>query len=431
MRRSIMVMAVLVMVSELELARAQGDVAAVVEDEPSGVLSRDAALGAALRRSPELGESGWELRAAEARVLEAERRPDPSVALVVEDALGTGSYWGGGQAQTTLEVNQVFELGGKRAARVDVAEHARGLANAERELKRIDVTAEVGRRFIRLLVAQQGADLAADNTARAERTLAAARRRVRAGADSALEEQRAAVAVERARIAGEHAEHLLAVARREMAATWGAVEARFERAAGDLFARRPVPAFDVLADALATAPEVDRNARERRLRDAELRLVAARRVPNVTIGGGLRRLEGPGVETFVFSVGVPLPFSNRNLGAIREAEALVGRADATRRTIAVRMRTALFGLYQELQHAGIELDGLERNVLPRARDAVGMSRNGFEEGRFSYLDLLEAERTLADVQRERIDVAGSYQLFLVEMERLIGAPIAGAGEGIR
>jgi cobalt-zinc-cadmium efflux system outer membrane protein len=95
------------------------------------------------------------------------------------------------------------------------------------------------------------------------------------------------------------------------------------------------------------------------------------------------------------------------------------------------MRTALFGLYQELQHAGIELDGLERNVLPRARDAVGMSRNGFEEGRFSYLDLLEAERTLADVQRERVDVAGSYQLFLVEMERLIGAPIAGAEEWIR
>ncbi len=431
MRRSIMVMAVLVLVSEREPAWAQGVVAPVDADEPSGVLSRSTAVDAAWRRSPELGEMRWEQRVAEARVVDAGRRPDPNLALTVEDALGTGSYWGGGQAQTTLELSQVFELGGKRGARVDVAERAEALANAERELKRVDVAAEVGRCFIRLLVAQQGLELAVENTARAERTLAAARRRVRAGADSALEEQRAAVAVERARIAGEHAEHVLAVARREMAATWGAVEARFERAAGDLFARGPVPAFEVLADRLATAPEIDRNVHERRLRDAEMRLVAARRVPNVTVGGGLRRLEGPGVETFVFTVGVPLPFSNRNPGALREAEALIGRTDANRRTIEVRMRTALFGLYQELQHAGIELDGLERHVLPRARHALGLSQEGFEAGRFSHLNLLDAERTLAEVQRERIDVAGSYHQLVVEMERLIGGPVDGAAEGIR
>ncbi len=430
MWRSIIGMAALVFVGELEPVRAQTVVAGPTYD-PIGALSRAAAVAAALRSSPELGEIAWERQATDARVVQAGRRPDPEVALIVEDVLGTGSFAGGKQAQTTLEVTQLLELGGKRAARVDVAERSQALADAENELKRVDVVAEVGRRFIRLLMAQQGVALAIENTVRAERTLAGARRRVRAGADSAIEEQRASVAVERARIAAEHADHVLAVARREVAATWGATEARFDRAEGDLFTRRPVPPFDVLAGRLVTAPEIGRRAQERRLRDAEVRLVAARRVPDVTIGGGLRRLEGPGEEAVVFTVGVPLPFSNRNRGALREAEALVGRAEASRHATDVRTRTTLFGLYQELQHAGIELDGLERHVLPRARETVGVSRSGFDEGRFSYLELLDAERTLADVQRERIDVAGSYQQFIIEMERLIGAPIDAAEEGTR
>lgn len=427
MRRSIIVMAILAVVGDFELARGED----ASPEEPVGVLRRGDALSAALRGSPELAEIAWELQAGEARVVQAERRPDPNVALVIEDSVGTGSYSGGGQAQTTLELSQLLELGGKRAARVSLAERAQAVTSAERELRRADVTAEVGRRFIRLLVAQQGVALAMENTARAERTWTAARRRVHAGADSALAEQRAAVAVERARIATEHAEHVLAVARRELAATWGASEARFERAEGDLFARRVVPRYEDLAERLVTAPEVGRTIEERRLRDAALRLVAARRVPDVTVGGGLRRLEGPGVETLVFSVGVPLPFSNRNRGAVQEAEALIGHAAASRRTIEVHARTALFGLYQELQHAGIELAALERQVLPRAREAVEVSRAGFDAGRFSYLDLLEAERVLADVQRERVDVAGSYQQFIVEMERLIGAPIDAAEEGSR
>jgi hypothetical protein len=41
----------------------------------------------------------------------------------------------------------------------------------------------------------------------------------------------------------------------------------------------------------------------------------------------------------------------------------------------------------------------------------------------SYLELLDAQRTFVDVRRERIEVATTYQLFLLGIERLLGEPV--------
>lgn len=396
--------------------------------EPFGVVRRADAVAAALAGSPELAEGAWDVNASDARVVYAGRRPNPEVAIVVEDVLGTGRFEGARQAQTTLELRQLIELGGKRGARITAAEEARALTAADVAIKRHDVTAEVGRRFVRVLVAQEGVKLAETEATRSAQMLSAVRRRVEAGAASMVEAEKAGIAVERSRIATEHAEHLLAVARRELAATWGGAEARFERADGDLFARVAVPAFDVLAAALDDAPDVARTALERRLREAEAAVVAARRVPDLTVGGGVRRLEGPGAEAFLFTVGVPLPFASRNGAAVSEARALVERSEATRRLTDVKLRTSLFALHQELLHADIELAALETDVLPRTERSLAASRDGFERGLVSYVELLDAVRTIAEVRRERVTVAGSYQQFLVEIERVIGKPIAAETE---
>ena len=58
-----------------------------------------------------------------------------------------------------------------------------------------------------------------------------------------------------------------------------------------------------------------------------------------------------------------------------------------------------------------------------------MSSDGFARGRFSYLDLADAQRTLGEVQRERIETAAAYHGLVLEIERLLGAPIDG-GDGI-
>jgi cobalt-zinc-cadmium efflux system outer membrane protein len=252
---------------------------------------------------------------------------------------------------------------------------------------------------------------------------------VKAGAGSALDERKARIELARGRIVAEHAEHEVAAARRELAATGGSATPRFERVEGDLFGRRAVPSYDRLMERIAQAPEMLRHLSEKQLREAEIRLADAKRFPTPSLAPGIRRLEGPEEESLVFGLSVPLATSDRNQGGRAEARALLAKSEEGGRTTEVRLRTVIFSLHQELRHASTALDALEKEILPQAEESLSLSRRGFLEGRFSYLELVDAERTLGAVKKERIETAASYHQFVLEIERLTGQPIdAGSRE---
>ena len=80
---------------------------------------------------------------------------------------------------------------------------------------------------------------------------------------------------------------------------------------------------------------------------------------------------------------------------------------------------------ERLKKLETQVDGLQKEILPKGEDALAISREGFAQGRFSYLEVLDAQRTLFDIKQEYIRAATTYHQFLVEMERLIGQPIEG------
>lgn len=396
-----------------------------VNTEPTGVLTLSGASAAALARSPILESFSWELRAGDARVLQAGLFPNPVLDAEVEDVAGTGAFSGTKQAQTTLLLSQTLELGGKRAARRDAAGADRVVRGREYELKRVEVLADVADKFITLLSVQHEVALAREATALGEAALRTARERVRAGKVSAIEEKKALVAVSRHRISERDAQHELAVARMQLAATWAGTEAVFDRADGALFHRVPVAQFEELAGRLAAGPEQARWSAEQDLRAAEAHLARIRRIPDVTVGGGVRRIEGSDDTALVFGLSIPLPLADRNQGRYAEAQARERGTEAEARAAAVRVRTVLFALCQELGHAAETLESLEGEIVPLATSTLSLAEQGFRSGRLSYLELLDAQRTFVEVRRERIAVAASYQRLLLGIERLVGAPVQG------
>lgn len=393
--------------------------------EPTGVLTLRKALALALHENPELAPFAWQERANEARILQAGVRLNPELGLQVEDVLGTGEFSGGREAQTTLQLSQVIELGGKRAARKDVASQARGLTKSEYELKRVEVLGDVTQRFIQVVANQHALDLALTNRQLAQDALRTVQERVTAGKGSALEERKAQVALARGEVLVEGARHELNAARKKLAASWRGSRPVFERAEADLFARKSVPAFEEFANRISQSPEIARWISEKKLREAEIKLADARRVPNVTAWGGTRHLEGPGEQSFLFGFSMPLQLFDRNQGGAAEARALLGRTEAEQKAAEVRLGIVLLGFYEEMAHDVHVMEGLEKEILPKAEDALAISQEGFAQGRFSYLEVLDAQRTIFDVKQEYIQTATTYHQFLVEIERLIGQPIEG------
>ena len=391
--------------------------------EPTGVLTLRDALALALSENPELAPFAWQERVNEARILQAGRRLNPELGLEVEDVLGTGDFRGGREAQITLQLSQVIELGKKRAARTEVAAQARGVNKAEYELKRVEVLGDVAQRFIQVVANQKALELALTNLQLAADALRTVQERVTAGKGSALEESKAQVALARGELLVEGAQHELNAARKKLAASWRSTRPVFEKAEAELFAYTAVPPFEKFARHISSSPEIARWVSEKKLREAEVKLADARRIPNVTVGGGVRRMEGPGDQTFVFGISMPLQLFDRNQGGAAEARALLGRTEAEQKAAEVRLGIVLLGLYEEMVHDAHIMEAVQKEILPKAENALAISREGFAQGRFSYLEVLDAQRTIFDVKQEYIQAATSYHQFLVELERLIGQPI--------
>ncbi|MEW6270647.1 MAG: TolC family protein [Thermodesulfobacteriota bacterium] len=393
--------------------------------EPTGDLQLRDALALALERSPDLQSFSWRLRAAEAREIQAALLPNPQLGVRTEDIGVSGETRGIDQAELTIELGQLIELGGKRAARVELASRGRDIAAWDYEIERIDVLARVARAFVGVLVAQEQASLAEESVRLAREVVDAVALRVRAGSTSTVEQTKAEVAVASATVELEETRRALDVARRELASTWGSTTPAFTRAAGRLDRLTPVPALPVLEARIADSPSVARWTSELLERRAALDLERSRAVPDVTASGGYRRLFDPDENTFVVGLSIPLPVLNRNQGAIEEAEHRLQQARAEQESTRVRVTAALDDAYQALATARAQIATLDRDVLPGAREAFATLNAGYLEGRFSYLEVLDAQRTLIAARARRALALGDYQRAVVALERLLGEPLAG------
>lgn len=350
--------------------------------------------------------------------------PNPELGFRTEDIGVTGQTRGIDQAEMTLELGQLIELGGKRAARVELASRGRDVAAWDYEIARIDVVARAALAFVGVLVAQEQVGLADEGVRLAREVVDTVAIRVRAGSTSSVERTKAEVAVASARVELEEARRALEVARRELAATWGATAARFARAVGSLERTGAVPPLAALEARVEDSPNVARWTTELLERRAAVDVERTRAVPDVTASGGYRRLFDPDENTFVVGFSVPLPVLNRNQGAILEAEHRLEQARTDQASTRVRVTVALDDAYQALATARTQIATIDADVLPGAREAFATLSDGYREGRFGYLEVLDAQRTLIAARAQRVRALGDHRRAVVTVERLLGEPLA-------
>ncbi len=383
------------------------------------------AIAAALEGNPELQGRQFALSAAEGRVTQAGVLPNPELSAEFENFAGTGAAKGTDALESTLTLSQVIELGGKRGRRIGVASAERESVELEQQARQLDVLAEVAQRFIAVVAAQEQLSLARQVETLAQNTLDAMDRRVRAARSPQAERSRAAMVRIRARLDRQRAEQTLQGARLQLAALWGSGEWQFGEAQADLYAL-PVVEFARLAERIARNPELLRLATEARLREAELRLAQAQGRPNLQIGAGIRRLEESGDSAFVAALSIPLPLFDRNQGAIAEAQARSDLTAAQRKAAKTRARATLNALHQEFLVARQEAEALRGEVIPQAEQALEQTESVFTRGRYSYLELVNAQRELMDARRAAIDAAADAHRLVAELERLVAEPLTAA-----
>lgn len=395
---------------------------------PTGTVSLRDAVALALLHNPGLASFAWEIRAREARILQAGRLPNPAVSVVAEDIGGSQvSSLADGQViqpQTTIQLSQLIELGGKRGARQRLATVDRDLAGWDYETARMDVLTEVSRAVTDVLAAQETVALTEETTRLVEQVQQSVGVRVVAGVVSPIEETRATVSLAAVRVEAARARRVLDASRTRLALLWGSPTAVFTTVVGDLKALpAPLPALSDLAGRIAQSPELARWAVEMSQREAALAVERSRGVPDVSVVAGYRRFTDIDSHAFVVGASIPLPFFDRNRDGIEEARSRLAKVHEERRAAEVRVAATLADAYAALASAHDEVTALRSAVLPGSQQTFDAVSEGYRLGRFGYLDVLDAQRTLIGAGSQYLRALSDYQKAVADVERLIGAPL--------
>ena len=384
-------------------------------EEPTGPLALRDAISLALRSHPELAVSGWEVLVGQARVVQAGLTPNPEFESEQE---------GIPDGETTLSIGQLVELGGKRGKRRQVAMLERDLAGWDYEAKRLDVYTGVAKAFTEVLAAQEQVTLSERLVELARHVSETVAEQTRAGKVSPIEQIRADVDLASAEIQLRSAEVEEAAARKRLAATWGSSEAHFDRVEGPYGEVTRIPSAEQLTERVSQSPEIARWTVEMAQREASLRLERANRIPDVEIAGGWLHNSETGENAAVASISLPMPLFDRNQGAILEAERDQAKARDERRVSELAVRSALADAYHAIQAAYEEVSRLRADVIPGAQRALDALLEGYANGKFELLEVLDARRTLVEAQTNEVSALLRYHQAVTDIERLIGAPLS-------
>ncbi|WP_052493956.1 TolC family protein [Nitrosospira sp. NpAV] len=401
-------------------------------EEKSDLTLRSAAR-IALLRNPELAAFAKEIRALKGATLQAGLLPNPDVIIMAENAGNLQKVNNAPgtpikeveQQDTTIRINQLIELGGKRAARVKAASLGEELAGQAYETRRVELIAQVANVFTDVLAGQEQLRLAEESQQLAQRVVNTVAKRVQAGKVPPIEETKVEVAFSATEIALVQAQRDLATARKRLALLWGSSAPQFNRALGNLELLVTLPSFEVLAERALASPMALRAIKNIEQRKALLEVEQTRRIPNLTVVAGVLNHSQTGGTTAVAGISIPLQIFDRNQGNLREAHERMDKAMDEQMATELRLKTELTQAYEALSAAQNEIRILRDNILPKARNAFEVTNKGYELGRFGFLEVLDGQRTLFQNQILYVRALANYQRLVNEIERLIAAPIDG------
>nr|WP_218584464.1 TolC family protein [Pseudomonas sp. CM25] len=382
--------------------------------QASQSLSLPQALAAAFAQNPELAAASREIGIADGERRQAGLLPNPELAWEVEDTRRDTST-------TTVTLSQPLELGGKRGARIAVAGAGQAIAQLDLERQRNGLHADVVQAFHAALRAQTALELAQQSLAVTERGLRVVQGRVTAGQSAPVETTRAQVQLAQAQAEVRRAQSQRRVAYQVLARLTGSPLAGFDQLQASSLSPGVAPNADALLDRIEQTVEWRLAAAQVERGDASLGSEKAQRIPNLTVSLGSQYSREDRERVNVLGLSMPLPLFDRNQGNVLAAARRADQARDLRNAVELRLRSETRSALSQWDTAMQEVDAYDGTILPAAQQAVDTATRGFEMGKFAFLDVLDAQRTLIQARGLYLEALASATDARAQVERIYGA----------
>lgn len=375
-----------------------------------------------------VAEANPRLRAAHLRAEELSYEPEQAGAL--PDPTAGITYQprplltARGYQRTQWQVSQQIPFPGKRRLRSEIAALGAEVASAEASVLGQDLVFQVGKAYYELYRAQEQARLIRTFQRQLESFEEAATTRYEVGEGSQQAILKAQIEQERLALRLQQ----IAAERRSALESLGRLTGQPRLNAADTTIEAAPPAVPAekagLAAARSARPEVQ--ALRRTEEQAERRIALARRAfwPDFTLGARYFDLGAAdlspamtGRDALALSVGVKIPlWLGKQRARLEEAQVQRRRAAARLDALRLEIQTDLADVRSRLQRQERQLELLTETLIPQAETALEATLSAYSAGRTNFLDLLDTERTLFQLQMER---EATYARHLTTRARLV------------
>ena len=393
---------------------------------PSIRLSLDEAISLFLQQNVDLLIAKYGIESRRGQQITARLFPNPYALLGLETSPVQGRTLAN-SGQIYPQIQQLFELAGKRGYRIESAAFGTQSAEAAFEDTVRQLSFAVKDAYYRIQLAQRRLALAEENRDRFSRILEVNTIRFKKGYIAEVDlirirlqfiefQSQVIQTIQEAESARSDLRQLLRIS----------PLTQFELTT-DLDYKRLDPD---IARLRAIAQDARPDVRAKRLtfsqQEANLKLARAYRIPDVTVGAGyaVQGSQGPdNSNQMAFSLGVPLPLFNRNQGGIMQAEAALQAAEADLGKTLNQVENQVDVAYRSLIQSRRLVEAFLSGVLDDARSTFTIVERAYERGGATLLDLLDAARTSRTIQQNYIEALFNYQRNVIQLESAVGQEI--------
>jgi cobalt-zinc-cadmium efflux system outer membrane protein len=370
-------------------------------------LTLERAIRVALESNPQLRAADSQISSAAGRAYQSRLWSNPELELSAEDwPTGGGGFT---DAKKLVGMSQTVPFPGKKKLDGKIGSLGVRVSESEFAQRRVDLVRDVKASFFEVLAAGRLVEVARELVAVSESSAVAARKRVQAGAAADQEQLRAEIPLEEARTELAGFEREEEIARQKLAMLLGRPDLQAAPVSGVL---AETANLSVLKDGpeqwLARHPSVVTARANKERTEAEFHRARLEPYPDVKLGAAGGQEAGGAGSIVQFMLTVPVPIIDRSKGKKQEAQANVSGAESELAAVEQRVLRDWGMASQRLRTAVEQAANYRERILPKANEALRLVQRGFEEGKFGFIDLLDTQRTAAQVRL-------TYQQKLLEL----------------
>ena len=369
------------------------------------------AVRTAVANSPQGEATAARLDGLNAARSAADTNPAPTIDGTVEN-IGTPGF---SQWQIDGTYNQRLERGGKRAARVGLAQGDIAFAEAEALVRRLDLASEVQALYVEAQAAALSLELARSRVEIAETLANEVQRRVDEARDPLFAGTRARTQLAEARVDLGLAEHAFEAALARLALLTGGDPRSIGVVTSGFLEAEEIAITN--ADLTPVDLAVFHARRERA--DANYRLQEANSRTDPTVFAG-PRLFGNGDVAVIAGFSLPLPNRALNRANIDRAAAEQRQVEADLAVERFQRRRQIALAAERVEEARHEAEAIQEQVVPGAEQTLREVRAGYNRGGFTFLDVSIAQTALHEARVRFVDALAEYHQAKVDYDRLTG-----------